>query len=116
VLGASCHFSCRDQFRAAEFFDTRGNRQRMEMLKVFVVAGRAADGGAGQHLKCSGLDVDDWSGGDADFRPNKINGYCTMSSERGIVPRALSRKADLPQRRVAGTIGVERRRRYRVRW
>jgi hypothetical protein len=43
----------------------------MEVLKVFVVADRVADGGAGQHVERSGLDVNDGRRGDADFRPNK---------------------------------------------
>jgi len=43
----------------------------MEMLKVFVVSDRVANGGAGQYVQRSAIDVDDRSGGDADFRPNK---------------------------------------------
>jgi hypothetical protein len=60
-----------DHARAAEFFDTRGNCQRMEMLKIFVVTDRMADCSAGQHVERSGLDVNDWRRGNADFRPNK---------------------------------------------
>ena len=62
AVGSSCApawHRCRDQFGASEFFDARSDGQRMEVLKIFIVADRVADGSAGQHIECSGLYVND---------------------------------------------------------
>ncbi|HEY6183448.1 MAG TPA: hypothetical protein VIW67_14460, partial [Terriglobales bacterium] len=77
----------------------------MQMLKVFVVAHRVADGGAGQHVECSSLDVNDRSGGDADFRVKKRTLH-HVSRRRNRAARFVE-KTDLPQQSVAGAIGVE---------
>ena len=77
----------------------------MEMLKVFVVAGRVTDGGAGEHIERSGLDVDDGSGRDADFRPNKRTLHHVFR-ERNDAAR-LVEEADFPERRIARAVGVE---------